>query len=216
MYILNNKEPMGNLAINFDSSFNQFSKYNTDLSYSRVNTNNYNIQYHDASYQLGNELTSHNINDVSGLSIDNTYYKPGSFLYGSQTYVPNYEDSIFLSKTTRESAVTPIVRDITNMGTGFCDIYSDNPRQLESSCSKLNVNDCASTTCCVLLGGAKCVSGNMQGPTMPHNYNDKTILNRDFYYFQGKCYGNCPETNKNNIKYGSLPYNRLITVDNVK
>ena len=29
------------------------------------------------------------------------------------------------------------------------------------------------------------------GPTNPANYSDHTLKNKDFYYYQGKCYGNC-------------------------
>jgi len=46
----------------------------------------------------------------------------------------------------------------------------------------------------VLLGGQKCVAGNENGPTMKANYSDFLVLNKDFYYYQGKCYGNCPNT----------------------
>jgi hypothetical protein len=74
---------------------------------------------------------------------------------------------------------------------GFCDYHKYSPIKKEEECSKLDKNACASTNCCVLLGGSRCVGGNEKGPTMKAHYGDITILNRDFYYYQGKCYGNC-------------------------
>jgi hypothetical protein len=64
---------------------------------------------------------------------------------------------------------------------------------LEEKCNAVAPESCASTSCCVLLGGEKCVSGNENGPYMTANYTDYTLTarNKDFYYYQGKCYGNC-------------------------
>jgi len=75
---------------------------------------------------------------------------------------------------------------------GVCTYFKDQPTKLEDACQKMDSNTCASTSCCVLLGGKKCVSGNDQGPTVRSNYSDVYVPNRDFYYYQGKCYGNCP------------------------
>ena len=119
-----------------------------------------------------------------------TYYQPGSYRYGASTYVPNYEDSVYLSKTTGLSS-TSFISPPYNLG-GICNQYKDQPLLLEEACQKLNGNVCASTSCCVLLGGSKCVSGNERGPAVKSNYSDLFIPNRDYYYYQGKCYGNCP------------------------
>lgn len=118
-----------------------------------------------------------------------TYYEPGSYRYGASTYVPNYEDSVYLSKTTGLSSTSSISPPY-NLG-GICNQYKDQPLLLEEACQKLNGNVCASTSCCVLLGGSKCVSGNERGPTVKSNYSDLFVPNRDYYYYQGKCYGNC-------------------------
>jgi len=118
------------------------------------------------------------------------YFQPGYFQFGSSTYVPNYEDSVYLSKTTGLSTISNIINPPYVLG-GICNQYKDQPLLLEEACQKLNGNVCASTSCCVLLGGSKCVSGNEGGPSLKSNYSDIFVPNRDFYYFQGKCYGNC-------------------------
>lgn len=117
------------------------------------------------------------------------YFNPGYFQFGSSSYVPNYEDSVYLSRTTGLSS-TSLISPPYNLG-GICNQYKDQPLLLEEACQKLNRNVCASTSCCVLLGGSKCVSGNERGPTVKSNYSDLFVINRDYYYYQGKCYGNC-------------------------
>jgi len=119
-----------------------------------------------------------------------TYYQPGSYRFGASSYVPNYEDSVYLSKTTGMSNFKK-VQDTPSMLAGFCTSYKNNPDKLEEMCRSTNKNKCGSTSCCVLLGGSTCVSGNENGPYMKANYSDVFIRNKDFYYFQGKCYGNC-------------------------
>jgi hypothetical protein len=86
----------------------------------------------------------------------------------------------------------PIVETASIEG-GYCNYYKNNPEQLEEVCNQIDTNVCASTSCCVLLGGAKCVSGTEKGPTMISNYSDKSFPNKDYYYYQSKCYGNCPK-----------------------
>jgi hypothetical protein len=120
-----------------------------------------------------------------------TYYQPDTYSYGSATYIPNYEDSVYLSRTTGLSTLSAI-KDPAHIKGGICSYYKNQPQQLENACNSVDKNLCASTSCCVLLGGAKCVSGNENGPIVRSNYSDVYIPNRDFYYYQGKCYGNCP------------------------
>jgi len=120
-----------------------------------------------------------------------TYYQPGVYRFGASTYVPNYEDSVYLSKTTGQST-TGVVSNTSYLKGGICNQYKDHPQLLEEACQRMDGNLCASTSCCVLLGGSKCVSGNEQGATVKSNYSDVYVPNRDYYYYQGKCYGNCP------------------------
>jgi hypothetical protein len=83
------------------------------------------------------------------------------------------------------------IQDTASMLGGFCQHYKNNPDKLEEICRSTDKNKCGSTSCCVLLGGSKCVYGNENGPHMKANYSDIFVRNNDFYYFQGKCYGNC-------------------------
>ena len=126
-----------------------------------------------------------------------TYNEPGYFRFGPSSYVPNYEDSVYLSRLTSIDWRTPVVDLSTSVGNsgaklgGFCAYNKLNPTQIELECNKLNTTTCASTSCCTLLGGVKCVSGNEGGPAMKSNFSDIYIKNKDHYYYQGKCYGNC-------------------------
>ena len=173
-------------------------------STSEYDANNLNVNYRESS-------TSNNANNQEGpgkmwiidgsgklisipykdVSNSTLYYEPGSYRYGPSKYVPNYEESIYLSTLTKKSTTTPIL-DAPYLKAGFCEENKSFPFKLEEKCNKLNRETCASTKCCVLLGGQKCVSGNENGPKFSHNYSNLNIKNRDFYYYQGKCYGNCP------------------------
>jgi len=123
------------------------------------------------------------------------YYEPGSYKYDSGLYVPSYQDSVYLSKTTGKHTASEYL-DMASLAGGICSHYKDQPEKLEEECAKLDKNICGSTSCCALLGGSKCVAGNAQGPISKLNYGDVTVQNRDFYYYKGKCYGNCVEKPK--------------------
>jgi hypothetical protein len=118
------------------------------------------------------------------------YYVPGAYKYGSSNYVPNYEDSVYLSRTTRLPQPAPVFNTAGMLG-GFCTQFKNNTLAVEEKCGALDLNTCASTSCCTLIGGQKCVAGNENGPSNPANYTDYNLKNKDFYYYQGKCYGNC-------------------------
>ena len=129
------------------------------------------------------------------------YYVPGAYKFGSSAYVPNYEDSVYLSRMTREAQTMPgydpndlgaaEVKNTKSQLGGFCNANKDDKQKLEEKCMEIEAGSCASTSCCVLLGGQKCVAGNESGPSMTANYSDYSLRNKDFYYYQGKCYGNC-------------------------
>ena len=127
----------------------------------------------------------------TGKQTDINYNEPGYFRYQPSTFIPNYEDSVYLSRLTGYSTTKPIEDTASKMG-GFCEYHKYSPIKIEQECGKLEKNACASTSCCVLLGGSRCVGGKEKGPTMKANYSDITILNRDHYFYKGKCYGNCP------------------------
>lgn len=119
-----------------------------------------------------------------------TYYQPGSFVFNPSNFVPNYEDSVYLSLTTGMSSVAKAYPTSSSLG-GFCKSLINSPTELEQKCLATDASTCASTSCCVLLGGTKCVAGDASGPKMRANYSDPTLANKDFYYFNGQCYGNC-------------------------
>ena len=83
-----------------------------------------------------------------------------------------------------------VIENSNYQNEGFCKA-SDTFGNIEQKCNSLSNDICASTSCCVLVGGEKCVQGNENGPTKKVIYSDTTIKNRDAYYYQGKCYGNC-------------------------
>lgn len=105
-------------------------------------------------------------------------------------FTPAYDNTINFSRATGYAMTTP-VKDSTDRLGGFCAFNRKNPEVLEYQCNQLNADTCASTSCCVLLGGSKCVSGGESGATMKANYTDPLVLNSDHHYYQGKCYGNC-------------------------
>ena len=119
-----------------------------------------------------------------------TYYQPGTYKFGSATYVPSYEDSVYLSKTTGQSSTSSYLDPATMKG-GACSYYKDQPDKLEEMCLAIDKNNCGAMSCCVLLGGSKCVSGDALGPHNKLNYGDITLRDKDYYYHDGKCYGNC-------------------------
>jgi hypothetical protein len=177
------------------------NKYSNDL------TSIMNIEYHQSDKELmklndGMDVSFGQtvIYDSSGnryaypttqIQGDIVYYTPGSYSFGTSNYVPNYADMISLSKTTGIATTTPFRPE--NKSIGFCN-YNKNSLNndiIEKSCRALNKDTCATTDCCVLLGGSTCIAGNEYGPSLKANYGDIFIRNKDYYYYRGKCYGNC-------------------------
>jgi hypothetical protein len=173
-----------------------------DPNNARYDPSAYNVEYHSSkeeedtnfSPESGTWVYDSSKNKIwipwSGENEDTTYYTPGSYPYGPGVYVPNYEDSIYMSETTQMSTVTPVY-NTTDMLGGFCKQMANDPEKLEQTCNSMDLDKCASTSCCVLFGGTKCVTGNQNGPKTKANYSDIFVKNKDVYYYQGKCYGNC-------------------------
>ena len=175
------------------------NKYSNDLNKIM------NVQYHATDKELMQQNDGMDISfgqtwiyDMSGNKVaypstkiqgDIVYYTPGSYTFGASSYVPNYEETVHLSKLTGKST-TGVYRPDNKSG-GFCEYHKYSPDSLEQSCRKLDTDTCATTECCVLLGGSTCVAGNKYGPTQKANYGDAFIRNKDYYYYRGKCYGNC-------------------------
>jgi hypothetical protein len=173
---------------------------------STYNSDNLDVQYHDSETDIVSQdpLNSYEFNNITVADQNGVmqsvpyapsqtlpiYYSPGSFVFGATSYVPNYEDSVYLSRTTGLSTVGQSYTTTTMSG-GFCNAMTNNSLSIEQKCQSLPADVCPSTSCCVLLGGSKCVAGDGNGPTMKANYTDPSIINKDVYYYQGKCYGNC-------------------------
>ncbi len=194
----------GNVIADSTSIVNENTSLGDDPNTKYDPANYTDVTYHDTPEDimkqtdgLGLEFGSMTVVDATGKKISYpyvpgqgtpTYYTPGSFVFGPSNYVPNYEDSVYLSRTTGLSTVSTAVPANSVMG-GFCS--STDKTAIEQKCNSIPADQCASTSCCVLLGGTKCVSGDDKGPTMKSNYTDPTILTKDYYYYQGKCYGLC-------------------------
>tara|TARA_B100001173_G_scaffold311929_1_gene330892 strand:- start:359 stop:991 length:633 start_codon:yes stop_codon:yes gene_type:complete len=141
----------------------------------------------DTSYNESGSTDLSNINFFN----DNQYYSSeNATTYTNSNYVPSYEDTVYLTRSSLVSNSKPIYDSPSSLA-GFCDYTHSNPSKTEEICNKIDNEVCASTTCCVLLGGEKCVAGNKNGPIMTENYNNPDISHKDHYYFNGKCFGNC-------------------------
>jgi len=105
-------------AKNYDKTYGNVDllTQEVDGTDTKYNNNNYDITYHDSPEDIqkqgglfdasfgtvmvidpcGNKLLIP-YNPAQSLPI---YYTPGTYKYGSSTYVPSYEDSVYLSKMT--------------------------------------------------------------------------------------------------------------------
>lgn len=78
---------------------------------------------------------------------------------------------------------------------GFCKTHLGKPAELETACGNMSKQSCTATSCCVwakMDSKESCVSGNQFGPIFK-NGPDGAPKTLDFYYFENKCSGNCPE-----------------------
>jgi len=177
-----------------------------DVAY---NANVPDVTYHESAEDIRSRDRTTNpviVTDVNGKKVTMEwdkavtttprYNESGYSRFSPSPYVPNYEDSIYLSRLTQYNDKNTQVVDygsgLPPPAGGFCAANKNNKLEIETQCGKIGKDACASTSCCVLLGGTKCVAGNEAGPTMKSNYSDVSVMNRDYYYYQGKCYGNCP------------------------
>jgi hypothetical protein len=197
-------EPTGNYLID-DKNCPNMIEINLDdmINAPSANNNKGNVQYNannlDSYQSINPELrgsekeAKQTVFDVSLNLIHPypVYYEPGSFPFASTGYLPTYEDSVYISKTTNLSQTAPITNAPYLQG-GFCKQYANDDQTRNAKCNALSSDTCASTECCVLLGGTKCVAGNDSGPTIKSVFSDVTIPNKDYWYYQGKCLGNCP------------------------
>lgn len=147
------------------------------------------LENYNKQLQTETKLGSFLFEDTS-LTSNQHLVSPNDMRYKTSNFIPVYEDSVFLSRTSDISHSKPIY-DSSSMLAGFCHYDKNNKNKIENKCLELENNVCASTSCCVLLGGKKCVAGDVNGPYMRSHYNDLTLNPKDHYFHQGKCYGNC-------------------------
>jgi hypothetical protein len=170
------------------------------------NSDNVDITYHsdptketppDANNLVVGQMwikdASGNLKSVPYSEVKNTtlYYPSGSYVFNPPAYVPNYEESVFLSKLSNLPTVMTVNTPSTN---DFCPGTVGSTIDRETRCNALDHSSCTKSNCCVLFGGEKCVSGDAMGPSIKSNYSDIMIINRDYYYYKGSCYGNCPSS----------------------
>jgi hypothetical protein len=74
----------------------------------------------------------------------------------------------------------------------FCKSFLGSSDKLQTQCNQLTKDNCKNSPCCVFVDGRKCVAGDAKGPTFQTTPNGSKI-NMDYYYYQNKCYGNCPK-----------------------
>ncbi len=162
------------------------------------------------SYDASGNKAVYGPRDVSGAT-DTGDFVPGTFEDGgaSDLYGPIMDawfGNVRPPPVTADTSISYMpANDFTRLSSadisapgiakGFC--TGRTPGEIQEMCAKLPKDVCAATSCCVSLGGAKCVAGNENGPTVTSSYNDPGLVNvkRDFYYYNGKCYGNCPTKN---------------------
>ena len=151
--------------------------------------------------QMWSKDSSGNITPVS--IFDSNYNNPLYYdlksapykSYGPRSYVPTYDDSVYLTSSRQQKRDVAPLAPIRPLS-GFCAQYANDHIALEARCNQTDPEVCASLSCCALLGGKKCVAGSKYGPLLHSSYEDRVgdsvTENRDFYYYQGKCYGFCP------------------------
>jgi hypothetical protein len=165
------------------------SRTDTFKKYDYINTD---IEYHESPEKI---LLTEKINDPITLNYsDGTsktfrfgdvagspiYYKSGEFKYGAKTYVPTYEDSIYLSKSLGGSGLS----NSKNTRTFTPEYYAI----MNNVCKLKTNNECKVSDSCILLNKVSCVVGDEAGPAMDSVKFNKDV---DHYYYKNKCYGAC-------------------------
>lgn len=122
--------------------------FDTQTTKYRDISDNYNVQFHETSEDLQKKNEGDldygqvRVKDQNGnmIILPNvptqdkvTYYQPGEFPFGSSNYVPNYEDSVYLSSLTNQSVLSPYASGTKPVEA--CKAYKDLKAQMERYCS---------------------------------------------------------------------------------
>jgi hypothetical protein len=189
--LINLKQQKTDIMYLNDTSNNAYNSDNIDMTY---HADPETKQFGDTSIDgigevwvnQGGQLVSLPYQDISNTTL---YYEPGTYKFNSASYVPNYEESVLLSKMTNDIPYATATASKNAMN--FCEDTQSSQIEREARCNELDGPMCASTNCCVLLGGEKCVAGGREGPSNKTHYSDIMLKNSDYYYYKKKCYGNC-------------------------
>lgn len=124
-----------------------YTKKKEDIKYREIE-DNYNVQFHDdaETVKKQNDLKMGEVmvKDQNGNMIvlpkaeaqgSVTFYQPGEFPFGASTYVPNYEDSIYLSSVGYRTMLGNTITSSTNCG-AICKAYNEFKIQMDLQCEK--------------------------------------------------------------------------------
>ena len=120
--------------------------------------------------------------------LNNITFIPNGDVRPKTTKVVVYET--FTSNNDDDNDISPehaVKEDDT------CERLKGDSSSIESYCENLHPKLCKQKECCVLgkendTGAMKCVAGSRLGPTY-HTQENGDPINFDYYYYQGKCYG---------------------------
>jgi hypothetical protein len=155
----------GNVILKMEYSTDVNIVYNKNPAEKRTDNSSKGIMV-NGNVNLMNDSTG-NVVPLGSL-LDGVYVQKGNntannYIQNNPLYVPDYEDSVYLSRTATFPYIDSIRYNKVS-ASGICNKYGNDIKKLERACNNLDKNICAATSCCVLIGGSKCASGNEFGP----------------------------------------------------
>jgi hypothetical protein len=136
-------DPFLNLsALNYNyatSNYRDISNNYDTLFHDDINTIQNQSKLYDLAYgaikvkdQNGNIVTLPKTNAQDSV----TYYNPGDFQFGSSKYVPNYEDSVYLSSIGYRTILGKTPDAASSKCGDMCKAYNDFKIKMDKSCGK--------------------------------------------------------------------------------
>jgi hypothetical protein len=112
---------------------------------------NYNVEFHESANEIMNQNRLYDLSFGEVRVLDQTgnlvvlpaaksqgsvtYYQPGEFPFGASTYIPNYEDSVYLSSIGFRSILGNTNAGRNSCGT-MCKAYNDFKLQMDLQCNQ--------------------------------------------------------------------------------
>jgi hypothetical protein len=121
------KDVSGNYDLKFHDTIDDIKSQNkeSDLSFGEVRVRNQNGDIVILPKLLTQDLT--------------TFYQPGEFKYGAATYVPNYEDSVYLSALSKNAPfVNELPYNYNSCANKACAVYQYVKNTLSPYCANAN------------------------------------------------------------------------------